>query len=403
MQSIAAEAASELEGLIPSVAPRTRASGEYSVTISRSSAELAALRPEWEELERLSDPASVFQSFAQISIWSRHFLAGPQVHGRLHVAMVREAGRPVLILPLVVSRGGPMKLARIAGDPIAQYSEILLDPARADRAAFEAALASVKAAGVDAIILRRVRAESRLLSFAAGKLRPGTGQDAAPFADISAFADYDAYLRSLSKNMRKGLRNRKHHLDAKGEAQFEVLAGGPEARRVLADAMGLKRQWLIQRGALSAAFLDPNTKECLLDLAEDGEGAGSIVTRLVVNGELAAIRFGFEHQGTYFAYISAYDQKFAELSPGKMVMEFYMSQAHQRGLRRIDMLPPADRHKSDWCPGEMQVADYTLPLTAAGLLYAGFYQERLRPALRRAWYRLPTAIRSRAASRIVDI
>ena len=47
------------------------------------------------------------------------------------------------------------------------------------------------------------------------------------------------------------------------------------------------------------------------------------------------------------------------------------------------MLPPAGRHKSDWCREETGVGDYSLPLTGAGRLYADLYQARLRPALNR--------------------
>jgi hypothetical protein len=53
------------------------------------------------------------------------------------------------------------------------------------------------------------------------------------------------------------------------------------------------------------------------------------------------------------------------------------------------MLPPGGRHKSDWCRSEVQVADYTLPLTRAGRLYAELYQERVRPALQWSWHHLP--------------
>jgi CelD/BcsL family acetyltransferase involved in cellulose biosynthesis len=316
---------------------------------------------------------------------------------------VRERERAVLILPLVKSGRPHLRLARIAGDPVAQYSELLLDPSADGSAAFEAALASARKAGIDAIILRKVRADSHLLRLAAGHLRAPTAVSAAPYAQLSPYPDYASFLQTLSKKMRQGLRNRQNHLDRAGDVAFELLTGGAEARTAIEDAISLKRKWLVQHGAISSAFLDPSTKDCLLDLAEGTTGSGAVVLRLMVNGEPAAIRFGFEYQGTHFAYMSAYDEGFAQLSPGKMLMSFCFSQFRQRGLERIDMLPPAGNHKSDWCAFETSVADYTLPLTRSGRAYAELYQERLRPALQRTWYHLPDGIRSLAAAFFVGI
>ena len=242
-----------------------------------------------------------------------------------------------------------------------------------------------------------------MLRLAAGHLRPPTGADAAPYADLSPHATYEAYLQSLSKNMRKGLRNRRHHLERTGNVAFELLTGGPEARQAIADAFSLKRRWMIQRGAVSTAFLDHATRDCLLDLAEDRAGTGAVVMRLMANGEPAAIRFGFEYQSTYFAYMSAYDEAFAHLAPGKMLMDFYISRFRERGLERVDMLPPLDRHKTDWCHFETEVADYTLPLTRSGRVFAEHYQERFRPALRRTYQRLPDSVRSMLAGLFVNI
>jgi CelD/BcsL family acetyltransferase involved in cellulose biosynthesis len=373
------------------------------VEVVATTAALDALGPDWLRLQERAGPQSVFQSFGQIRVWARHFLTADHSSTRLHVVVVREDGRAVLILPLVLSGRRPLRIARLAGDPIGQYADLLLDPAYDGAAAFAAALASVKREGADVLVLRRVRSDSHLARLAAEHFRPGTGHNAAPYADLTPYASYDDYLQSLSKNMRKGLRNRRHHLEKAGNVRFELLQGGADGRRAVAEAFSLKRRWMIQRGAVSTAFLDPATKECLLDLAEDATGAGTVVMRLMVGDEVAAIRLGFEFLGTYFAYMSAYDETFAHLAPGKMLMDFYASRFKERGIGRIDMLPPVDRHKTDWCRLQTEVADYNVPLTRTGRAYAGVYQERFRPALRSAWGALPDGVRSLAAALLVHI
>jgi CelD/BcsL family acetyltransferase involved in cellulose biosynthesis len=202
--------------------------------------------------------------------------------------------------------------------------------------------------------------------------------------------------------MRKGLRHRRNRLDKAGDMNFEILSSGRQAREALAHALALKRRWLIQRGEISTAFLDPATRDCLLGFAEE-PGTGSVLMRLMINGEPAALRFGFETGGAHFSFMSAYDSRFAHLSPGKMLMDFCVSGFWERGIKRLDMLPPAARHKTDWCPFETEVADYTLPLSARGRAYAKVYQERMRPALKGAWYHLPSTVRSLAAALLVGI
>lgn len=357
-----------------------------------SVAALEAAAADWRALEALSAPSAVFQSHAHLLAWARHFVdaAGGQ---QLALFLVRRAGRPVLALPLVVGGLPGLRIARLAGDPVAQYSDILADPGADCAAAFETALAAASEAGVDAIVLRRVRADSELMRLARPRLRPPTEPRVAPYADLSGFTDFAGYLGALPRKTRQGLRNRRNRLAKTEGVVLALLRGGAVAREAVATAIEMKRVWLVQRGEVSTAFVDPATKACLLDLAED-PASGSAVALMTVNGEIAGVRLGFEYRGTHFAYFSTYDEHFAELAPGRMLMDFCLSGFAERGFTRLDMLPPAGRHKAEWCDQEMPVADYTLPLTPAGRLYAALYQERFRPFVHLAWQHTPTSLRS---------
>jgi CelD/BcsL family acetyltransferase involved in cellulose biosynthesis len=84
-------------------------------------------------------------------------------------------------------------------------------------------------------------------------------------------------------------------------------------------------------------------------------------------------------------------------------MNFVLTGFKERALSRLDMLPPDGRHKKEWCPLEMPVADYSLPLTAAGRAYAQLYQERMRPGLKWTWEHMPASLRSLIALLIVRL
>jgi CelD/BcsL family acetyltransferase involved in cellulose biosynthesis len=369
-----------------------------SAEVISDAAGLAAIAAEWRALQALSGASAVFQSFAQVSAWARHF-AGEKSGLALHVVVVREAGRAVLILPLALSGVPLLRIARIAGDPVAQYSDAIAHPG-CTPTAFEAALATLRQAGVDALILRGLRDDSLLLRFVT-PCASETERGAAPYADLSGAADFPSDLNTLSKNLRKALRHRRGHLEHAGAHAFDILRGA-EARAAVAEALDLKRKWMVQRGNLSTAFIDPATKDCLLELAENSE-SGATVARLAIGGETAAIRFGFEYRGTHFAYMSAYDARFAGVSPGKLLMEHCVSGFWSRGVSRLDMLPPEGRHKRDWCKQTIGVATYTLPLSRTGRAYADVYQARVRPRLKRAFEHMPGAVRSLIAALVVTI
>ena len=67
------------------------------------------------------------------------------------------------------------------------------------------------------------------------------------------------------------------------------------------------------------------------------------------------------------------------------------------------MLPPAGRHKGEWCTLETGAADYTLPLSRTGHAYAEIYQERVRPALKRGFEMMPAPLRSLATALFIRL
>src|SRR5688572_10898791 len=91
-------------------------SGPMSVEVVSTAAALDALGPDWLRLQDLAGAPSVFQAFAQIRTWARHFIASGRGGPRLHVAVVRDSGRVVLILPLVISGRAPLRIARMRSE-----------------------------------------------------------------------------------------------------------------------------------------------------------------------------------------------------------------------------------------------------------------------------------------------
>lgn len=371
---------------------------DYQVRLVTDLLELAALGKQWEALQAQSPATTVFQSHAQTVIWAQNFV---QDGAELRVVTVYRGTHLVLILPLFVTRSMGIRMARVTGQPVAQYSDAIATPDLDVEPAFAAAFAALRAARIDVLALDRLRDDALLHRATAHLRRTAHAHREAPFADLTVAPDHASFVRGRSKNLLHNLRNRRKQADRAHQVTFEMLEGGADARAAMADAIDFKREWLVERGAMSTAFMDPTTNRCLLDLAERSSGA--LVARLLLDGEPAAIRFGFAHQGTYFAYMSAYNQKFSQFSPGKLLMDYCVAQIRDRGVTTLDMLPPAGEHKAVWCDQAVGVADYVISLTLAGLVHASVVRDRILPAMRWTWHHLPAAIRGPLARHFLKL
>jgi CelD/BcsL family acetyltransferase involved in cellulose biosynthesis len=361
------------------------------------------LRPAWLALTRRMGRPAIFQSPDFLAIWAASFAAGAAAR-RLRTIVVRRAGVPVLIWPLVVGRRGPVRLAWGAGAPVGQYDGLLLDPA-ADapqvlQAAYDALLGS---AGIDLIRLDRVRGDSPLQPFLAERGEAVGETDFAPYADLPA-AGFDAFMAGVKPRVQQHQRRRTRLLEEIGECRFAVADEPRIVAAWLNEAIALKRRWLVDTGRLSNAFVERLTTECLLALADGlcrpDSPTPMLAARFEVGGQGAAIGAGFVDSGTYHAYIGAFHPDFTRFGPGNLLTERMIAWCCARGLKRYDMLAPRARSKSEWQTGEVPVTDFALPLTASGRRYAEIIERRLKPALRGAFYTLPLPVRSALAGRI---
>ena len=370
-----------------------------TVEVISDLAGLEAAADDWHALEATTGPNAVFQSFSHTLIWARHFLEGG-FSRKLHIVVVREDGEARLILPLGVLKYPALKLGKIAGDPVAQYSEVLADPDANLAACFKAALASLRKDGIDLLEFDGVRDDSLLRLAAAGRMGPRLNERTAPFADLTAAPDHDRFVRGLGKNLGRSLRQRRNQADKAGSVNFEVIEGGTAAGAALTQAMEMKRDWLADRGSISGAFVSDITKKVLAELAAHSPNA--LVLLMMFEGETAALRLGFEYLGTYFAYLTVYSAKLAKFSPGKLLLDFTFMTERSRGATIVDMLPPDSEHKRPWCNKEVGVADYALALSVKGAFYT-FAQQHFEATARWVWNHLPSNMRSAVATRLLKL
>ncbi len=360
----------------------------------------------WLRLASVTRGSAVFQTENFISAWSPVFSRG---RNQLRIVLVQRGEAVVGLLPVWIERGRLVTTARIAGAPVGQYDNVLIDPTADVGRVVDAACEALRAeCGVDLLLLARVREDSALRATSRRPVRLGT--ETAPYAALDG-GGADAFMATLKSRVRRQQAKRKRQLAEIGTCEFAQASDPDEAAEWMTQAIRLKRGWLCQTGRLSQAFVDPRTVELLIAAAREGAGQTDeatspghsrvVVSRLTVDGRTAAIEVGFVCRDTYYFYLGTFAPEFAKFGPGNVLTEAIIRTCVETGIRRYDMLAPDSRSKREWANGSVEVADLALPLSAIGRLHALIVHQVWRPAARWMFYMLPNAVRSRIADRFL--
>ncbi len=384
----------------PSARDRSALQTSFRAEVIKGADAYDALAADWRRIAALQSGALLFQTPEILSTWAKHF-----PRRKLATVVVSDDKRPVLIWPLSTERRAAFKIARGAGAPIGQYDDILLDPDTDGEAALKAALAALReAVRPDLVLLERVRADSALRA-ALRDVAPICVAEAAPYADLSQ--GVCKALAALKPTVAKKQRKRVRRFHKEGNVAFALAEGPREAEAWLGEALALKRDWLRSTGRISRAFVHAESRDCLAELArtfcQDDSGTQMVVSKLTLDGRTAAVEAGFKHGGTFYLYLRAFAPELAALGPGNVLTERMLSWCADNGIGRYDMLAPRSRNKGEWQSGEVAVLDFALPMTLGGRLYQRAALRALAPALRNAFYALPTPLRSALAGRALKM
>ena len=104
---------------------------------------------------------------------------------------------------------------------------------------------------------------------------------------------------------------------------------------------------------------------------------------LELDGVPIAFKYGWLSKGIYFSPKVAYDEAYAQLSPGQLLRAELVERFHaDRSCESIDYLGPSSGATADWSTKRRPVAQVLIPTTRTGRIALAGY-ETLRPILRR--------------------
>ncbi|MGH6926506.1 MAG: GNAT family N-acetyltransferase [Propylenella sp.] len=369
---------------------------DAGIAVVADRAAFDALLPEWRELEDIAAGPALFQSSAWCRTVYDHHERSAQKFEPL-VVTLRDRGKLVGLLPLQRVALGMTRIATGFGEPYQQYTDVLLAPDAPKNAAARLLDAASRLPGCEGVSLLKIRDDSPLAALLAERGAIRSNEDAAPFVDLTPFADFKAYYATINAKTRKNMRNARNRLARGGELLHRVLTDPAEIDALVARAHAGRERWLEELGLTSRAFRDPTFGAFARSLAEPASGLAVMAMSLTLDGRPVADQWGFVFNNRYYAYVATWAPEFEEASPGKLHLEEVIRSCHERGIAVADFLMPAVRYKFTWTDQAVPVADYSLPLSLRARLYTSLWSARLRPALKRLALRLPANLRSRIA------
>jgi CelD/BcsL family acetyltransferase involved in cellulose biosynthesis len=350
---------------------------------------IAPLAGEWDQLERNSPKATVFQSRAWCQAWLEA-TAEVGLIEEVRLLTMRRDGRLVLLWPLAIRRAGPCRVLHAMGEPATQYCDLLIAADQDSRRLLAAAWSAIRGWGdIDLMEMRRVRADAAIAALPALAGATKANTTAAPFVDLR-IAAAAAHRSSRTRN---ALRRHQRKLAEHGDVAFEFVKEPQAKIRVVDEAVVFKRHWMMERGLWSDGYAHAAADQFTRALAPQ---PAFWVSRMTVGGATAAVEAGYVMGATYWSLTQSYDPRFAGHAPGRLMMWQFIDHCVSAGIHTLDFLAPAHEYKRHWSTGEIMVADHLLPLTLKGSLLAAALGPA-RPILKGLYGRLPALVRPYAA------
>jgi CelD/BcsL family acetyltransferase involved in cellulose biosynthesis len=321
----------------------------HAVQAITTRAEFMMLAGEWDALvERCDD--QLFYRHAFLRLWLDHFGAG-----ELRLLVMRDdRGRLEAALPLLAVNtrlfGIPVRELRAVANVHSCRFDLLADDPQTAARAFVAHLRSRR--DWDVLRITDTPAYGRapgLLAAAAEAGLPGGlwVSQHSPYRRLAA-GGWNALQASLDKRFRSSLRRRRRRLQQHGVVTVERYGGGAKLDEKLAEGLALEANgWKGRAG--SAIVQDPDTLDFYRSLAAHAAASGELALWFLrIDGHAIAFDFSIEHNGRLLLLKTAYDERFADCSPGQLLLEEELRDASLRGLEECDFLGPQSPAKRDW-------------------------------------------------------
>ncbi len=375
-------------------------------TMPRTVAEITELRDDWLRLERASADPCFFQSYDWCLHIAKSWVLGPaRTSFSPCVAVRRIAGEVTAIWPLSLQKSGMRTSLRSLDDPFGQFAGIIAESQTEADALVRECMAHFRdSKEADGARINNVPTSGRLYrALQNANFKPRDKTDA-PYVALGEFADFTQLKRSRNKKSMKNLRNAFNSINRSGEVLSKLHTDPQDVRTLIARTTANRLRWLADTGNTAPAFRVPGNAEIMTDCASELPHK-CIGFELLLNGQSIAQQWGFLHCGRYYAYMSGISADAWSHSPGKIqlakVIETAMElQDDGAPLQSIEFLTPASPYKMVWADEKHELVTMATDFTQTGRISRIMWDDTLRPAIKKAFYALPTGLRGKLSHRM---
>jgi CelD/BcsL family acetyltransferase involved in cellulose biosynthesis len=346
--------------------------------------DVEALEPRWRALEDRVRDRMVFGSFDHVLPWYRHHV---ERYGSPLVGVAWRGRECAGILPLALNRttlgGVPVRRANCVGHD-EEDGEYL----------FAEGDGELLAGLLDSLLERGAADVIELLG-----IPPGGGRDAIlesvisrrgiraertpyRYASVDLAEGYDAYEAKLGAKLRGNLRRRSKRAESLGGLEFDRLHRAEDPATVARYlgriyAIG-ERSWKSEDGR----GMRGHYRGFYLELAERFNARGLLdLSILKVGGRDAAFIFGIRERGVYYDVTISYDEEFAGVSPGTLLIQEVARRVAAEGIRLV--VSHGDReYKRYWASGYVTQTRLTIFPPGVRSALSHFAKYRAHPWVR---------------------
>lgn len=316
----------------------------------------------WRDLQTRAATITPFQRLE----WNEALVEtfGLERNAGLRIVVGRDGDRPVVIVPLMLSRRLGVRQLAWLGSFRADYNGPLLDQsfiAHLNPEALAALLAACfEAAGPADLLWLEKQPEHAILTVIAGY------RVARHFYRAHALTLQptwqSTYEKLFSKTTRRRLAEKERKLARNGGISFRRLSGRSEIEAATRDLIGWKWAQLRSHGQISP--FDSRDHGFFVRLATDTPLAH--VYRLSAGERTVAVCFTLVHDRTLSIYQMAYDAEAAAASPGQILLNKVIEQAIGDGCELIDFTIGDEPYKLKICDRSSDVVRAWAGLTPVG-------------------------------------
>jgi len=385
------------ERLWPDTAHSRPAAASLSVKLVSTPTELEVLAADWRRLHGEAAVASVFNDWAWLTAWWRHY--GVRRELRVLVATRGEAIVGVLpaYLETTLQLGLPARLLRLIGDGGDTYPDDLgplFAPGQEAAVGRALAAAALRLPGYDVARLADIDGSSAFpAAFIAAAQAAGLNcsrERGQHIAYVRLPRDWSAFLSSVTGHRRAQMRRNRAKLERAHPTRFFVWSGAERLGSAIERLGELHRQrW----GAASSAFASTQYREVHLATMRDALARGRLrLYCLEIAGAIAAMLYAYRLRNRIFVVQAGFDPQYAQWRPGSVLLDHALEHAIGECNEIFDFLRGEhdykDRLATDWRE-TVCVSAYRPTIGAAAFRARHVYLARTRATVRNLTKSMP--------------